>query len=213
MSGLSFQVVDASPQRHAAVPTLIFRLHLEESTGEVIHNIALRCQIRLEPQRRRYSHAEEERLAELFGETPRWGDTLKPFLWTHVSVMLPAFQGSTEVELPVSCTYDFEVAACKYLHSLDEGEIPTLLLFNGTIFAKGENGLKVTQVSWDTEAQYRLPVRVWRELMDLYYPNSGWLRLQRETLDALMRFKARRALPTWDGVLEVLLNESREPGR
>ena len=41
------------------------------------------CQIMIEPQRRRYDAAEEDRLFELFGETPRWGDTLRPFLWTQ----------------------------------------------------------------------------------------------------------------------------------
>jgi hypothetical protein len=212
VSAIAFQIIDSLPQRHAAVPTLLFRLRLEESSGELIHNIALRCQIRIEPQRRRYSQDEEERLVELFGETPRWGDTLKPFLWTHVSLMMPGFERRTEVDLPVSCTYDLEVAAGKYLHCLDDGEIPLLFLFSGTVFAKGEAGLKVTQLSWESEAHYRLPVRVWRDLMNLYYPNSGWLRLQRETLDALMRFKAQRALPTWDGVMEALLSVSGKAG-
>ena len=36
----------------------------------------------------------------------------------------PASPASTEVDLPVTCTYDFEVAAAKYLHALDDGEIP-----------------------------------------------------------------------------------------
>jgi hypothetical protein len=38
------------------------------------------------------------------------------------------------------------------------------------------------------------------------------LRLQRETLDALMRFKAQRALPTWDTVMEALLSVSGKAG-
>lgn len=44
--------------------------------------------------------------------------------------------------------------------------------------------------------------------MDQYFPNSGWLRLSRDTLDALQRFKAARALPTWDQALEQLLKEA-----
>ncbi len=44
------------------------------------------------------------------------------------------FDATTEVDLPITCTYDFEVAAAKYLHGLDGGEIPILLLFSGTIF-------------------------------------------------------------------------------
>jgi hypothetical protein len=44
--------------------------------------------------------------------------------------------------------------------------------------------------------------------MDLYFPNSGWLRVGRDTLDALQRFKASRALPTWDQALEQLLKQA-----
>jgi hypothetical protein len=54
----------------------------------------------------------------LFGETPRWGDTLKPFLWTNLSATIPGFRESIQIELPVACTYDFEIAAAKYFHSL-----------------------------------------------------------------------------------------------
>jgi hypothetical protein len=147
----------------------------------------------------------------MFGETSRWGETVKPFLWTHVSTMVAGFKGATEFDMPVPCSYDFDVAASKYLHSLRDGEIPLILLFSGTVFAKGKDGLMVTQVPWDREAVYRLPVSVWRNLMDLYFPNSGWLRLHRDTLDSLLKFKARRALVSWDNVIEALLAETREP--
>ncbi len=213
MTQLSLEVLGAEAEPYAAVPTLSFRLRLKESTGARIHSLALRCQIRIEPQRRKYSREEEQRLLELFGETPRWGDTLKPFLWTHVSTLVSGFEGTTEARLPVPCTYDFEVAASKYLHSLDGGEIPLLLLYSGTIFAEGENGLEVTPLPWDRESSYRLPVSAWRDLMNLYFPNGGWLRLQRDTLDALMHFKARRALATWDQVLATLLEERAEAPR
>ena len=175
-----------------------------------MESIGLRCQIRIEPQRRRYTGAEEERLLELFGETPRWGDTLKPFLWTHVSTVVPGFTGSTIVDLPVPCSYDLEVAAAKYFHALEDGEIPTLFLFSGTVFVRSPAGLRVQQVPWDKEAFCRLPVRVWRELMDAYFPQSGWLRLHRDTLDRLTRVKARRALATWDDVVTALLRDAGE---
>ena len=100
-----------------------------------MHAIVLKAQIRIEPQRRRYSPEEEERLLELFGEAPQWGESLRPFLWTHVTTTVAAFTGSTEIDLPVTCTYDFEVAAAKYLHSLGDGDIPLVLLFNGTTFS------------------------------------------------------------------------------
>ncbi|MFN2490882.1 MAG: DUF6084 family protein [Actinomycetota bacterium] len=210
MTELVFDCVDAQPERYGAVPTLLFKLRVSETSGEAIHAIALRCQIRIEPQRRRYSPAEEERLLDLFGETPRWGDTLKPLQFTSVGVMVPGFKGSTDIDLPVVCTYDFEVAAAKYFHSLEDGEIPLLLLFSGTVFAKAGSGFAIHQVPWHKEDSYRLPVRVWRELMDMYFPNSAWIRVRRETLDALQLFKSRRALPMWDDAFEALLEEAGE---
>jgi uncharacterized protein DUF6084 len=208
---LAFQVTGVRAEPYAAVPTLIFGLGIAARGAEAIESIALRCQIRIEPQQRRYSAAEEERLEELFGATPRWGETLRPFLWTHLSTIVPGFTGETRAELAVPCSYDLEVAAAKYLHGLDDGEIPALFLFSGTIFVRGPDGMRVVQVPWDREASYRLPVRVWRELMDAYYPGAGWLRLRRDTLDRLGRVKARRALATWDDVIAALLRDAGEP--
>jgi len=210
MTALTFEVLGARAEAHAAVPTIALRLRVTESTGATVHASALRCQIRIEPQRRRYSREEESRLFELFGETPRWGDSLRPFQWTQVGTVLTAFTGSTEVDLAIECTYDFEVASSKYLHALADGEIPLLLLFSGTLFTKGEIGFAAEPVAWDQEASFRLPVSVWRDVMDLYFPNSGWLRVSRETLDALQRFKADRALPTWDQTIERLFKEAGE---
>jgi hypothetical protein len=208
MSGLAIRALGARAERHAAVPTLLFELEIH--APEPVESISLRCQIRIEPGRRKYSSAEEGPLLELFGEPPRWGETQKPFLWTHASTVVPGFTGSTRVELPVTCTYDFEVAASKYLHALEDGDIPTLLLFNGAMFSHRGGALSVTQIPWDVEAPLRVPVRVWREMMDAYFPNSGWLRLHKDTIDALLRCKAQRALASWDELMLVLLREAGE---
>ena len=205
---LAVEVVDAKAEPYAAVPTLLFRLRVEESSGEPVHALALRAQLRIEPQRRHYSADEEDRLYEQFGPTPQWGESLRPFLWTHVGAMLPGFTGRSEFDLPVPCTYDFEVTAARYLHALGEGEVPLAFLFSGTQFSHGDAGFNAQPVAWDLEASYRLPVAVWRELMDLYFPNSGWLRLHRDTLDLLAEFKADRALATWDQAVETLLKEA-----
>jgi hypothetical protein len=210
MTNLSFTVLGARAEPYAAVPTLIFRLRVTESTGERIHALALRCQIQIEPRHRHYSGNEEERLLELFGEPRRWGETLKSILWTHASAMLPGFTGSLELDLPVACTYDFEVTGTKYFHALDDGEIPLLLLFNGTVFTRGQTGFSVEPVPWEKEAPFRLPVKIWRELMDQYFPGGAWIRLRRESFDALHRFKGRRALPTWDDAVEALIREAGE---
>jgi hypothetical protein len=208
MTVLSFEVVGSRAEPHAAVPTIMLRLRVEEADGLVVHALALRCQIRIEPQRRRYVPDEELRLYELFGETPQWGASLRPFLWTHVSTTIGGFDGTTEFDLPVECTYDFDVAAAKYLHALADGDIPLLLLFSGTVFTQGESGFSAEPLSWSLEASHKMPVAVWRSLMDLYYPNSGWIRVRRDTLDDLQRFRAYTGLPTWDQALEHLLKEA-----
>jgi hypothetical protein len=208
MADLSFQIVGARAEPYAAVPTLVFSLRIEETTGLAIHAIALRCQIQIEPNRRSHSPAEQARLLEMFGKPSRWGDTVKPFLWTHAPLMVTGFSGATTVDLPMTCTYDFEVTAAKYFEALDDGEIPLLLLFSGTIFtagATGNAGFMVERVPWEKEATFRLPVHLWREVMDRYFPGSAWIRVQRESLDALQRFKAEHALPTWDDALAALL--------
>ena len=212
MTAVSFEVLGARAEPYAAVPTILLRLRLVEADGLPVHAVALRGQIMIEPQRRRYLPEEERRLVELFGETPRWGETLRPFLWTHTSTVVPGFTGATEIDLPVTCTYDFDVAAAKYLHALDDGEVPIVLLFSGTIFSKGTTGFSAEPVAWHEEAAYRLPIRVWRGVMDLYFPGGGWIRVNRDTIDSLQRFRAARVLPTWDAAFEQLLKEAGEEG-
>lgn len=211
MTDLRFEVVDARTEPHAAVPTIMFRTRAEEVGGNRVHAAALRCQIRIEPQRRQYSEREEENLYELFGETPQWGNSLRPFLWTHVSSMVGRFDGATEFDLPVECTYDFEVAGAKYMHALGgDGDIPLLFLFSGTVFTHGAAGFSAEPLSWSTESSYRLPVVIWRSTMDAYFPGSGFIRVRRDTLDDLQRFRARRGLPTWDQAFAQLLKEAQE---
>lgn len=210
MTQLDFEILEAEPEPFAAVPTLTFRLRASEHTGEAVHAIALRCQIRIEPQRRRYVPAEEEALGDLFGTPDRWGTTLKPFLWTHVSTMVPGFEDSTEFDLPVTCTYDLEVAATKYFDALETGTIPLLLLFSGTVFVRGMTGFAVEQLSWELEARHALPIEVWRRVIDEHFPASSWLRVHRDTLERLRRIKHQRGLTSWDSLLSALADQVEE---
>lgn len=207
MLDLNVEVVGAEAVAFAAAPLLALKLRVASTVADrLIHSVVLRCQIQLEVTRRQYRSQEQERLSELFGQPSRWSQTLRSMLWTHTSVVVPPFTGSTAVDLPVPCTFDFNVAATKYFYGLDNGEIPLCLLFSGTIFYVGDDGaLQVAQVGWDKEAHYRLPVRVWKEMMDLYYPNSAWLCLRRDVFDRLYQYKRRQGLPTWEQTLESLL--------
>ena len=211
MAELSFDCVGGRAERYSAVPTVVLTLRVSETSGQRVDAIALRCQIRIEPHRRRYSDAEARRLEDLFGQPSRWADTLKPLQFTTLSVMVPGFSGSTEIDIPVMCGYDLEIASAKYFNALDGGETPLLLLFSGTVFTTAEHRLSVQQVPWSKETSYRLPASVWREAIDVHFPNSAWIRMSRETLDALQRFKSSRALPTWDSVVLALLVDAAEP--
>lgn len=205
MSVLAFAVTEVLPQEHAVAPHLLFRLRVTESTGARVHAVALRCQLRIEPQRRPYDEAEQAGLVHLFGGSERYATTLKPFLWAHTTALVQGFEGSTEVDLPLPVTYDFDVAASSYLQALRGGDVPLSLLFSGTVFTRGETGFAVEQLSWGCEAACALPVQTWRDLVDRYFPGSGWIRLDRATLEALRAVRLARGLTSWEATLAELL--------
>ncbi|MDQ1660230.1 MAG: hypothetical protein QOJ68_210 [Blastococcus sp.] len=205
---LSFSVVDIAPEPYSVVPNLLARLSVAETSGEPVHALALRAQIRIEPQRRRYDDTEERALLDLFGDRSRFAQTLKPFAWLHASTVAQGFTGATEFDLPIPCTYDFEVSGTTYLHALRDGEIPLIFLFSGTVFSRGTTGFSVAQVPWDAEARYRLPVAVWRDLMTANFPATEWLRMRRDSVDALAHFRHVRGLTTWDDAVTALLAEA-----
>jgi hypothetical protein len=205
MAELVFDCVGAHPDKYAVVPSMSLVLRISETTGQKIDAIALRCQIRIEPARRRYTDAEAERLNDLFGETQRWADTLRPLQLTTVSIMVPGFSGSTEIDLPITFTYDLEIGSTRYFTGLETGDVPLLLLFSGTVFSSADGRLSVQQIPWSSETAYRLPVSVWREAIDVHFPNSAWIKMSTETFHELAQFKTQRALPTWDATLSALL--------
>jgi hypothetical protein len=205
MSSYEFTVVDIFAEPYAATPQLTARLRIRETSGQTIHAIALRCQVRIEPQRRRYTADEESGLLDMFGTRDRWFDTLKPFMWMQCSTMVQGFRTITEVDLAMPCTYDFEVTWSKYLHALRDDTIPVVFLFSGTVFTRGASGFGVEQVPWDREATYQIPVDVWKEMIQYYFPNTGWIRLSHETMASLAHYKAVRGLTSWESTVESLL--------
>ena len=215
MAELTFDCIGAQADRYAVVPALSLTLQISETSGQRVEAIALRCQIRIEPARRRYSGAEADRLNDLFGDTERWANTLRPLQLVTVATMVPGFSGSIETELPINFTYDLEIGSTRYFASLDTGEVPLLLLFSGTVFSVVDGRIQVQQVPWSKETAYRLPVSVWREAIDAHFPNSAWIKMSTRTLEELQRFKSKNALPTWDLTMEALLahaTPATEPG-
>jgi len=215
MPDLSFHVESTEVVPFGITPQLAIKLRLDNADPEeTIHTVALRCQIQIEVTRRRYTSEEQEGLRDLFGEPERWGQTLHTLLWTHANAIVPAFVGSTEVDLPVPCTFDFTVATTKYFAGLAEGEIPLLLQFSGTVFyARGDGALQVMLIPWDKEVRFTLPLKTWKELMDTYYPNSAWLCLRRDVFEQLHRYKIERGIPTWEETVESVLPSVEEEER
>src|SRR6185369_10012745 len=205
MTVLSIGITEARPASQLAAPAITFRLYLEDILGGRIHALVLRCQVRIEPRRRRYTPGEQERLYELFGDPSQWDRTLQAVTWSHTSLVVPGFERHAEVDLTVPCTYDLEVASAKYLHAVREGDIPLVFLFSGTIFKAGEaakagaietGAFIVEPVSWDLEAAYPIPSAVWQT-----------------TMDQLQAFRGRQALVSWDEAIDLLLQTavSRQP--
>ncbi len=205
---LDFAIESAEAVRFAAAPTVAFTLRV--ASDKPVRSLALNAQIRIAPARRRYSERDQQRLVELFGPPERWGETLRTFRWAQTSVLVPPFDEHTSVELTVPCTYDLEVATAKFFYALDEGDVPLEFLFSGTVFFVADGGmLQTAQISWESEAAYRMPVRAWKDAMQQHFPGSAWLRVRDDVFDRLVAYKARRALPTWEATLDELL-EGRE---
>jgi hypothetical protein len=205
---LAIESVRAVP--HAAAPTLRFALEVDDPSGREIFMVGLSVHIQIEPAKRRYDPDERAKLTELFGDPHRWATTAQRMHWTSETVLLPTFTGSTTAAIEVLCNYDVELAAAKYFHSVSEGQIPLAFHFNGSVYYSVPDGrLQVLQVPWDTTANFEMPVSVWREMIDSYYPYRGWVPVHRDTLDALQRLKARLGAPTFDAaVTELLARES-----
>jgi hypothetical protein len=192
--GTSFTVADVGPEPYAITPMLTARIAVSVPGDQPVHAIALRCQVRIDPLRRGYSDDEAAGVTDLFGPRERWATTQHTFLWQHCAAMVPGFTGTTEVPLPLECTYDFEVTAAKYLHALRDGLVPLQFLFSGTIFMAGQQGFSV-------------------QLVKQHYPSSGWVRLGHDTVAALNAYKSARGLLGLDDAVTELLAQAHEEAR
>ncbi|MGW0004946.1 DUF6084 family protein [Nocardia grenadensis] len=206
----TFAVLEIAPQPYSVAPILSARVGIASLADEPVHAIALRAQVRIQPARRRYSDEEGAGLTDLFGARDRWRDTQRSFLWMHCTTMVPGFSGGAEVDMPMPCTYDFEVTGSKYLHALRDGSVPLLFLFSGTVFLQGSGGFAIQQIPWDREDTFDMPLSVWHELMAAHYPNTGWVRLHRDTLDALAAYKSGHGLLGLDDAVTRLLARAEE---
>ena len=208
MTSLRFGISDPRPANEMAAPAVLFRLSVVNEQPMRIYTLALRCQVQIEPRSRRHTPEEQERLREIFGTPDQWSRTMRPLVWTHVSVVIPSFTDATAVDVAVPCSYDFYVATAKYLHAIRDGHIPLRFLFSGSAFLLDNGKYRVEPVSWDADATTNMPATVWQQAIDRFFPDAAWLVVRRTTLDALQTYRTSRALTGWDEVLEKLLVEA-----
>jgi hypothetical protein len=201
---IDFACLEVVADRYAAGPTVVFKLRA--TVPGRVHAGLVRCQVRVEPIHRSYSSAEAERVADLFGDRSRWGESMHPMQLAFLTQVLPTFEDSCDFDLAMPCSYDVDVAAHKYLAALAEGFVPLLLLFSGTLFTGALGSLQVQPVPWHKEARVGLPVAVWREAMDAHFPGQAWLRLSRSSYDRLAEYRSQHGLLGWDEVVSRLLD-------
>jgi hypothetical protein len=210
---LGFGVHDARALEHSATPTIRFDLGIESLAGHEVHSVMLHVQIQIAARRRGYEPEAQERLVDLFGTPERWGSTLSTLPWLRTTVLVPPFSGSVHVELDLPCTYDLEVKASRYLNALEGGTVPLELLFSGSVFYAGDGGnLQTVMIGWDKEAQFEMPVAVWRDMMDQHFPGSAWLRIDRDTYDRLNTYRSRAQHASWEETLAALLDREDDGG-
>lgn len=209
MPDLTFQVTGVEPTERGLAPLLGFKLKVTNSQAEQsIHAVLLTAQIQFQCPQRAYSTEEKAKLVELFGPPEMWGKSLRNRLWAQSNATICAFRGATETVLQVPCTFDLNVAATKYLYGLEQGDVPLLFLFSGSVFYESAGQLKVEPISWDKECSYQMPVRVWHELMQSHFPNSAWVSLQRDVFDRLYAFRRQGAFLNWEQAIESLLDQA-----
>jgi hypothetical protein len=204
---LNFQVTGIEPDARGLTPLLTFTVEVTNTpSDEVIQSVPLQAQIQIQAPRRTYNAREKEKLSDIFGPPEQWGKTLRDQFWTHAQTVVRSFSGTTTARLPVPCTFDLNVLAAKYFYALEDGDIPLIFLFSGTIFYQNADGrLQVQQVSWNKECTFRVPVKTWRELMEHHYPNTAWLTLNRDAFERLYAFRRARGLTSWDETVDTLL--------
>ena len=208
MPELSFAVVDIAPEPYAVVPNLLARLRVEETTGEPC--TPWRCAPRSGSSRSGGATTmPRSRRCSTCSATGR--GSRRPSSRSPGCTPRPSRRGSPggcEIDLVLPCTYDFDVSGTTYLHALRDGEVPLLFLFSGTVFCRGTTGFSVTQVPWDLEARYRMPAAVWRDLMEAHFPGTEWVRMRRDTVEALAHYRHVRGLTSWDDAVTALLAQA-----
>jgi len=210
VTGLAFHVERARAVEHAASPELAFVVGIAGRADQRVESVMLRSQVRIEAGRRPHDATERERLRELFGGESVWARSPKSLLWAQATTLVPAFLGAITVDVRVPCSYDFSASAARYLHALSGGEVPVTLQFSGTVLHREDDRVQATQIPWDREAPYQLPVALFRQVIDAHFPNAAVLGIRRDLFERLDAHRRRQGFVTTDEALEHLLGATTE---
>jgi hypothetical protein len=203
---MTFEVLGAAHEPFAAQPTLRFELSASEPSDRPIYAISLTAQINFDPARRAYDDKTREDLFELFGSPERWPSTTRSFLWCHATTLVHSFTGATTFAMQVPCTADLEVVASRYIEALPDGDVPLSFHFTGRVlYAGAERQVQVVHLAWSTSAQFRMPVKVWKDMIKHHHGESRFALLHDDTLHDLLKYKRERGLHSLDAcVLDLL---------
>lgn len=210
MPELGFRICGAQAMRDRLSPGIGLRLEIAGRESLSVESILLHVQIQIETSRRRYTAEEKSRLGDLFGEPERWRESLRPLAWANLTTNVPAFIGSVCVEIALPCSFDFQIGVTKYLHALEGAAVPLSALFSGTVFYRSEGWLQAAPIPWHAEARFDLLPEVWREAMDVHYPNTAWLALRRDVFERLGEYKKRHGFATFDDAIEQMTLNAME---
>lgn len=206
---LDFAVTGARAAADSAVPSLAFRLALARTGGGTVRSVSLTTDVRIDVAHRGYDRADRLVMARLFGQPEQWATSMRPLTWARVTMVVPAFGERTEIDLPVPCSRDMELAVTSYFHGVRDGEIPLDFLFSGTVFHDGPDGrLRTAQISWDKDTAFRLPSGLWQEVTGRYDGGTSWLPLSPGTYGELTAHRDRHALTGWDETVADLLSRT-----
>ena len=178
--------------------------------------IALTIQLMIEPARRALRRRHPRAPGRSCSAPPeRWAVTTRSLVWAQLDVLVPAFTGASDRRACRSraattsrwrqpSTSTRSPTARRRWRSTSTGSSTT---------ASERGGLQMVLVPWI--ALDRLPHagrRSWRETIEHYYPNTGWVAAARGDARARSSASASRAgLATLDACLEALLEEVAVP--
>ncbi len=185
---------------------LMLDLQVSEPSGRPVYMIGLTIQLMIEPARRGYDDLTRERLAGLFGAPERWAVTTHSLVWAQLDVARPGVHGFDHGDGADGVQLRPRGSRRQVPDALPDGEVPMALHFSGIVYYPNERGgLQMVLVPWSCSIDYRMPVAMWRETIDHYYPNTGWVTLRSATLAALEHERVQRGLPTYDACISELL--------